>query len=165
MMETMETNEYPADEAPRRTRWGRVALLLGGVVLVGAALILIWQLILHPAASVDEYSPAHPPAQPTAAYYETVKAQIAQGLGATVAQVRAEIEADPSEGVFGVATTRGVAPEQLYTIEIAALQAASDQMVASGVWTQQQADATMQYWRQRGAKALGSDMTNWFLHH
>ncbi len=164
-METMDAGEYPAGEAPRRARWGRLALLLGGAALVGAVLLLVWQVAFHSAASAEQYSPARPPVQVPAAYYETVKAQIAQGLGETVAQVQAAIEADPSEGVFGVATAHGVSPDGLYTIEIDALQAASDQMVATGVWTQQQSDATMQYWRQRGAKALGSDMTNWFLRH
>jgi hypothetical protein len=141
-----------------------VALLLGGANLVGA-ILLVWQVIFHPAASAEQYSPARPPVQPTAAYYETVETQIAQGLGETVAQVKVGVAADPNEGLFGVATAQGVSPDGLYTIEIDALQAASDQMVGSGLWTQQQADATMQYWRQRGAKALGSDMTGWFLHH
>lgn len=155
-----------ADEAPRRMRWGRVALPLGGAALVCAVLLLlVWQFALRPSGSADQYSPARPPVPPPAAYHETVEAQVAQGLGETVAQVQAGIAADPNEGLFGVATARGIAPEQLYAIEIAALQTASDQMVASGAWTQPQADATMQYWRQRGAKALGSDMTYWFLHY
>jgi hypothetical protein len=37
-------------------------------------------------------------------------------------------------------------------------------MAATGLWTRQQADATMRYWRQRDRKALGADMTDWFLH-
>jgi len=166
-METMNAIEYPAGEAPRRARWRWVALLLGGAILVGAVLLLviwqIWQVAFHPAASAQQYSPARPPVQVPAAYYETVETQIAQGLGETVAQVKAGVAADPNEGLFGVATAQGVSPDGLYTIEIDALQAASDQMVATGVWTAQQADDTMRYWRQRGAKALGSDMTNWFL--
>ena len=97
-------------------------------------------------------------------YYQTVEEQIAQGLGLSVAQVKAGIHADPGEGLFGVATAQGVSPDQFYSIEIDAHKVASAQMVASGVWTQQQADATVQYWQGRGAKALGSDMTDWFVH-
>jgi hypothetical protein len=162
----MYTDDDAARAAPQGARWRRVSLLLLiGVILGGAALLLMWRLAMQSPASADQYSPARPPVKVPTAYYETVKAQIAQGLGETVAQVQTGIEADPNEGLFGVATARGVAPEQLYSIELAALQAASDQMVATGVWTQPQADATMQYWRQRGEKALGSDMTYWFLQH
>jgi hypothetical protein len=161
----MYTSHDPAGEAPRRAWQVWVALLLGGTLLGGAALLIFWQVVVHPpaSASVDQYSPPRPPAPLTAAYYETVEGRIAQGLGLTVAQVKASIAADPNEGLFGVATVQGVSPDGLYTIETDALQAAGDQMVATGLWTQQQADTTMEYWRQRGAKALGSDMTNWFL--
>jgi hypothetical protein len=78
--------------------------------------------------------------------------------------VKDGIRADPGEGLFGVATSRGVSPDQLYSIESEAHKVASARMVASGVWTQAQADATVQYWQGRGAKALGSDMTDWFAH-
>ncbi len=162
-METMDAIEYPTGETPRRARWRLMALLLGGAFLGGVVLLVLWQMVIHPAASAEQYSPARPPAPLSAAYYETVEAQIAQGLGETVAQVKAGVAADPNEGLFGVATAQGVSPDGLYTVEIDALQAASDQMVETGVWTAQQAGDTMQYWRQRGAKALGSDMTDWFL--
>jgi hypothetical protein len=82
----------------------------------------------------------------------------------SIAQVKDDIHVDPGEGLFGVATARGVSPDQLYSIEITAHQTACAQMVANGVWTQAQADATLQYWQDRGAKALGSDMTDWFAH-
>jgi len=159
----MHASEYPAGEAPRRARWRRVAPpLLGGIIL-GAALLLIWRAVIQPPASAEQYRPPNPPAPLSAAYYVTVEGGIAQGLGLTVAQVKAGVAADPNEGLFGVAAAQGVAPDRLFTIEIDTLQAAGDQMVASGVWTQPQADATMLYWRQRGAKALGADMTGWFL--
>jgi hypothetical protein len=121
--------------------------------------------VLRPGASAQEYRHPNPPVALPAAYYQAVEEQIAQGLGMSVAQVKAGIHANPGEGLFGVATARSVSPDQLYTIEIAAHQAAGAQMVASGIWTQQQADATTQYWQGRGAKALGSDMTGWFLNH
>ncbi len=161
----MDASDDDASPTLGRLRWRWVALLLLiGIILAGATLFVIWRVALQPPAA-DEYSPARPPVPVSAAYYETVEEQIAQGLGETVAQVKAGIAAEPNEGLFGVTTARGVAPEQLYSIEIAALQAASNQMVAAGVWTQPQADSTMRYWRERGAKALGSDMTSWFLQH
>ncbi len=150
-------------ESPRRIgRW--IALLVAGVMIVGAVGVALWLTVLRPSAPAQEYRRPNPPVALPAAYYETVEEQIAQGLGLSVAQVKAGIRADPGEGLFGVATAQGVSPDQFYRIEIDAHKVASAQMVASGVWTQQQADATVQYWQGRDAKALGSDMTDWFVH-
>jgi hypothetical protein len=151
--------------SPERTgrRW--IAPLVGGLVIAGVAALALWLVVLRPSVSTQAYQRPNPPVVPPLAYYQAVEGQIAQGLGLSVAQVKAAIHADPGEGLFGVATARGISPDQLYQIEIAAHQAAGAQMVAGGIWTQQQADATTQYWQGRGAKALGSDMTNWFLSH
>jgi hypothetical protein len=150
-------------EAPRRTgRW--IALLVAGAMIAGAVGVTLWLTVLRPDASAQEYRRPTPPVALPAAYYQTVEEQIAHGLGLSVAQMKAGIRADPGEGLFGVATAQGVSPDQLYSIEIEAHTVASARMVASGVWTQQQADATVQYWQGRGAKALGSDMTDWFAH-
>jgi hypothetical protein len=154
------------DEAiasPRRAgRW--IILLVAGAMIVLAVGATLWLTVLRPDASAQEYRRPSPPVALPAAYYQTVEEQIAQGLGVSVAQVKAGIHADPGEGLFGVATAQGVSPDQFYAIEINAHKVASAQMVASGVWTQTQADATVQYWQERGAKALGSDMTDWFAH-
>jgi hypothetical protein len=152
-----------AIESPRRTRrW--IILLVTGAMIVGAVGVALWLVVLRPSAPAQEYRRPNPPVALPAAYYQTVEEQIAQGLGLSVAQVKAGIRSDPGEGLFGVATAQGVSPDQLYNIEIEAHTVASARMVASGVWTQQQADATVQYWQERGAKALGSDMTDWFAH-
>jgi hypothetical protein len=127
--------------------------------------IVLWLTVLRADTSAQEYRRPDPPVALPATYYQLVEEQIAQGLGLSVTQVRAGIRADPGEGLFAVATTRGVSPDQLYAIEIAAHKTASARMVANGVWTQQQADATARYWEGRAAKALGSDMTNWFVNH
>lgn len=151
-----------------RRRWvGRIVplALLVGIILGGAALLVIWLAVLRPSLSHDEYRPANPPVPLPASYHETVEEQIAQGLGLARQQIDAEIAAHPDEGLFGVATVQGDSPDQLYAIELAALQAASDEMMTTGQWTQAQDDATMRYWRARGEKALGADMTDWFLHH
>jgi hypothetical protein len=159
-------SEYSEMEAPRRARW--VALAASGILVilvVGALGLALYLTVLRPAASAQEYRRPNPPVTPPATYYSAVEEQIAQGLGLSVAQVQAGIRSDPGEGLFGVATAQGVSPDQFYSIEINAHKAASAQMVASGVWTQRQADATVQYWQGRDAKALGSDMTGWFLHY
>lgn len=156
--------EYGALESPGRAgrRW--IALLVGGIMIVGALALVLWLTVLRPAAVAQEYRRPNPPIALPAAYYQAVEEQISQGLGVSVAQVKAAIRADPGEGLFGVATAHGVSPNQLYGIEIAAHTTVSAQLVASGVWTQAQADATIQYWQGRDAKALGSDMTDWFVH-
>jgi hypothetical protein len=155
--------EYDAIEAPRRPRrW--IILLVVGVMLVGAVGVALWLAVLRPDASAQEYRRPNPPVALPAAYYEIVEEQIAHGLELSVAQVKVGIHADPGEGLFGVATAQGVSPDQFYSIEIEAHKVASAQMVANGVWTQAQADATVHYWQGRGAKALGSDMTDWFVH-
>jgi hypothetical protein len=155
---------YDAPEVRTHAQWRWITLLVGGAMLVGVVGVALWLTVLRPDASAQEYHRPSPPIALPTAYYLTVEEQIAQGLGLSDAQVKDGIRADPGAGLFGVATAQGVSPDQLYAIELAAHQAASAQMVASGVWTQQQADATTQYWRGRGAKALGSDMTDWFLH-
>jgi hypothetical protein len=155
--------EYDAIAAPRRPgRW--TILLVVGVMLVGAVSVALWLTVLRPSAPTQEYRRPNPPVALPAAYYEIVEEQIAQGLELSIAQVRAGIHADPGEGLFGVATAQGVSPDQFHSIEINAHQTACAQMVASGVWNQQQANATVQYWQRRDAKSLGSDMTDWFVH-
>src|SRR5262245_56784562 len=124
-------------------------------MLVGAVGAALWLTVLRPSAPAQEYRRPNPPVALPAAYYETVEEQIARGLGLSVAQVKDGIRANPGEGLFGVATAQGVSPDQFYGIEINAHTAASAQMVANGVWNQQQADATVQYWQGRDAKALG----------
>jgi hypothetical protein len=156
--------EYSATESPRRTRrW--IILMALAVLAVGVVSVALWLTVLRPDASAQEYQRPNPPIALPLAYYQTVEEQIAQGLGLSVAQMKAEIQVDPGEGLFGVATMRSVLLDQLYTIQINAHETASAQMVASSAWTQAQADATIQYWQGRGAKALGSDMTDWFLNH
>jgi hypothetical protein len=157
--------EYGVIGSPKDTRRRRIALLVGGGMLIGVTALVLWLTVLRPDTVAQEYRRPNPPVTLPAAYYQAVEEQIAQGLGLSVAQVKAGIRADPGEGLFGVATAHGVSPDQLYTIEINAHETASAQMVASGVWTQAQADATAQYWQGRGAKALGSDMSDWFVNH
>src|SRR5689334_3560345 len=105
-----------AVRAPQPTgRW--IALLVAVAMIVGVVGVALWLTVLRPAASAQEYRRPNPPVALPAAYYSTVEEQIAQGLGLSVAQVKASIHADPGEGLFGVATAQGVSPDSLYTIE------------------------------------------------
>lgn len=164
-MDIRDRGQDPTDTASRRPG-RRAGIWLLAICVIGVAAVAVyWQIVVHPAASEGQYSPPHPPVPLPTSYYGIVEEQIAQGLGVSAAQVRAEVVADPGEGLFGVATARGISPDTLYRTEIAALQTASDQLSATGQWTQAQDDATMRYWRARGDKALGADMTDWFLHY
>ena len=96
-----------------------------------------------PAAASS--GPLTPPVPLTAMYDESVKEQVAQGLHLTVAQVTARLQAEPTPDLQGIGKQQGLAQDQLYRLVLSALQTADDQMVTSGVWTQQQADEEMQH--------------------
>jgi hypothetical protein len=146
----------------RRALWRRPFLTLLGGAIVGVAAFLVWYTVVQPSLHGAQFSRLDPPAPVPATYHAIVEEQIAHGLHLTITEVKAGIRANTSEGIFGVAQAQGLTPDQLNAVEIDALQMASNQMVGMHLWTQQQADTTMQYWRQRGSKALGSDMTSWF---
>ncbi len=112
--------QHDVRDVRTRPRWRWIALLVGGAMILGVVGVVLWLTILRSDAPTQEYRRPNPPVSLPTAYYQVVEEQIAQGLGSSVAQVKAEIRADPGEGLFGVATTQGVSPDQLYTIEIAA---------------------------------------------
>jgi hypothetical protein len=98
-------------------------------------------------------------------YDETVKDQVAQALHLTVAQVTAQLQAEPSPDLRGVAKPQGLAQDQLYRLVLGALQTADDRMVSSGVWTRHQADDEMQYWTQQDQVSLLNGVARWFVQH
>jgi hypothetical protein len=62
---------------------------------------------------------------------------------------------------------QGIARGQVFPTEINALQVASDQMVSRGIWTQQQADENMRYWKNRAqdaqqTKQMDGEFSSWF---
>lgn len=165
----MVKNENQEHAAPRRDRGISIFLLLLGVVIVGG--VLAWQVAAHtdPSSSAGaaqppaiDSSPLTPPVPLTAMYDEIVKEQVAQGLHLTVAQVTAQLQADPAADLEGVAKPQGLAQDQLYTLIMNALQVAGDHMVSTSVWTQQQADEEMQYWRNQNQRPLIREITSWF---
>ena len=164
-----------APVAPRRARWGLLPLLRACMIVVGG--ILVWQIAAHSGSSVGQStnpdtsqqpavgntSPLTPPVPLTAMYDEMVKEQIAQGLHLTIAQVTAQLQAEPTPDLRGVGKQQNLAQDQLYRLVLSALQAVDDHMVTSGVWTQQQADEEMRYWSQQAQLSLINGVARWFL--
>ncbi len=148
---------------PRRVGRRQMFLLLGGVILIGGALLVVSLLTMRPAGPHGEYSPPNPPVTLPTTYHDAVMEQVAQGLSLSVAQVKDKLHASPGQDLFSVAQAQGVSRDHLYTLTINAFQSASDQMVRTGQWTQQQGNVNMQYWRQRQQKALIGDVTGWLL--
>jgi hypothetical protein len=106
-----------------------------------------------------------PPVTVPATMYAIVKAQVAQGMRLTVAQITTQLQADPNASLMTLAKPQGLALDQLHTMLINTLQSASDQSVRVGQWTQQQASDDMNYWKQRGQADLVNDITAWFRQH
>ena len=172
----MFESKFNRDKEQRRSgsRW-LLAFLLGGVILVGGLLLFAArhmgvQQVLHgtggsvPSSTrVIEVTPAV--ALPSA-YREIFKEQIARRLHLTVAQVRARVS-EPYTSLYQVMVARGIARAQVLSTEINALQVASDQMESLGIWTHQQADENMRYWKNRAqdaqqAKQMDSEFSSWF---
>jgi hypothetical protein len=171
----MKSDEQKQD-APRRLRWGRLPLLLCLILVVGG--VLVWQIAAHVdtastgggSGNADTSSPAvassgplTPPATLTAMYDEIVKEQVAQGLHLTVAQVTAQLQAEPAPDLLSVGKQQNLAQDQLYRLVLSALQTADDRMVTSGVWTKPQADEEMQYWSQQPQVSLINGVARWFV--
>lgn len=166
-------------EAPRRLRWGHIPLLLLCLILVVGG-VLVWQIASHagnasngggsasadtPSLSVVSSGPLTPPVPLTAMYDEIVKDQVAQGLHLTVAQVTAQLQAEPTADLRGIGKQQNLAQDQLYRLVFSALQTADNQMAASHTWTKPQADEEMGYWSQQTQLALINGVASWFLQH
>lgn len=172
----MKTDD-PEQGAPRRARWGRIALLLLCLILVGS--VLAWQIASRleteslgggagnaatpssPAAASS--SPLTPLVPLPAMYDEIVKDQVAQGLALTVAQVTGQLQSEPTPDLRRIGKQQGLAQDQLYRLVLGALQTADDRMVTSGVWKDQQAHEEMQYWSQQTQVSLINGVARWFL--
>lgn len=158
--------------APRRVRWGLLSLLLACMIVVGG--ILVWQMTAPSESlgggstnpeTVATTSPLTPPVPLTATYDEIVKNQVALGLHLTVAQVTAQLQAEPTPDLRSVGKQQGLAQDQLYQLVLGTLQKADDQMVSSAVWTKPQADEEMQYWSQQPQVSLLNGVARWFVQH
>lgn len=164
------------EESPRKTgkRWPFLAL--AGVLLVGLALLLLWQInpwqrasgggttttgTVSTSAGVKEGQPDPP------IYWQTIEETIAQGLHLTVAQVKAGLQPPPGQrdslGIAHVASKQGISEAQLRTIEIDAIQKGHDLLVRMGILTQQGSDQGMQTIRHWDQATLDDHVTGWFV--
>lgn len=146
--------------------WRFSLSLIGGLVLLIGVALLVWSLFLRspmrPSAPSVQYSPPQPPIALSVAYEDAVKQSLAEQLHVGVSQLAHETQAN-QDGLFGVADAHGLSQDQLHTMLLHAFQSASDQMESLGHWTNQQASAEMQYWKQREFKALAGDVSSWLI--
>ena len=159
--------KHTEKEGTSHAKQWRLSLSLTGVLvlLIGGAL-LAWSLLLRPptrpSAPSVQYSPPQPPIALSVAYEDAVKQSLAQQLHVGASQLAHETQAN-QDGLFGVVGAHGLSQDQLHTLLLNAFQSASEQMVNTGHWTNQQASAEMQYWKQREFKALAGDVSYWLV--
>jgi hypothetical protein len=159
--------KHTEKEGATQTKPWRLSLSpVGGIVLLIGVALLAWSLLLRshmrPSAPSVQYSPPQPPIALSVEYEDAVKQSLAQQLHVGVSQLAHETQAN-QDGLFAVADASGLSQDQLHTDLLNAFQLASDQMVSTGHWTNQQASAEMQYWKQREGKALAGDVSSWLV--
>lgn len=166
------------EEAPRRAgkRWLVVTLV--GVLLVGLALLLFWQLHPRQGTSVGGTSVQGTASTSTTVkegqpdppiYWQTIEENIAQGLHLTVAQVKARLQppsgSRDSLGIAHVAAEQGISEAQLRVIELNAIQKGHNLLVRMGILTQQGSDLGMSRIRHWDQVTLDDHVTGWFLNN
>ena len=158
-----------------------VLLLVAGLAYAG-----IHELATHNTASASAPSPpsrssgtgprpviAQPGHQPagaspakgqgggySAAFIVTLKQRVAERLNMSVDQLTTQVSG--GKQIADLAAARGVSAAQLHTIILGAYQAAFDQAVRDGTYTQAQADRYMSGYRGRTLSALNDTVTELF---
>jgi hypothetical protein len=137
-------------------------LLAGSLIASSAAPVRAATPHIGTAASTSSSAKSARLPSPPRVYYMTVEQQIAHWLRLSVAQVKRKLRTETD--LFYVATDQHVrdVPNQVVAHELAALQVASNKMVAMRVWTRTQARQNMQTWRQAGAKLITDTISGWF---
>ncbi len=92
-----------------------------------------------------------------AGFLNTVKQHIALGLHLTVDQITSEVGS--GKQIADVAAAQGISGSQLHTIEMNAYQAAFNQAVQNGTYTQDQANSYLAGYRQRDPGRLNDTVT------
>jgi len=149
-----------------------VMLLVGAVIIIGAGTVLAVVLasrgsaasssnttnstITNKQANSNCGQEGHLPP----VYWNTLLQQAAQGLHLSVAQVTARIKGGKS--IQDVASEQGISAQQLQSIEISALHAANNQMVAMQCESQANANANVQYYVNKGPQDMNDRFTHWF---
>lgn len=167
----------------KKTEWNRTSILLAFVGCVVVGLLIFFglrlftqqatnttstpssssggQVLQQPGGSGSQSTPptgkgsGYPPG-----FLNTVKQQIAQGLHLTVDQVTAEVSA--GKQIADVAAVQGISRDQLHIIELNAYQAAFNDAVQKGTYTQDQANTYMENYRQRDPGKLNDTVTALF---
>lgn len=167
---------------PRRWDTITVLIVLGGCIVVALIVFFGVQLLTQQSANnsantssgtgLSNNNNAPPNATGTlpsnkgtssgysAEFLATLKSHIAQGLHLSVDQVTNQLEG--GKQISDVASEQGVSSSQLNTIEINAYQAAFDQAVQEGTYTQAQADSYMQNYRRQDPNRMNVNITQLF---
>ncbi|EFH80193.1 hypothetical protein [Ktedonobacter racemifer] len=173
-------------ERQKKLRLAPLLLLLGGVVIMGTLLMVAWQVYTtnQSPSSTGRGStqgtegPTHAPWDDyPEVYWQTLRAQVAQGLHMTEQQIHDNLHstllanastgsnqteissADAAQWMSDLASAHGVSQAQLHTIEVTAVQKAHTILVNQHVLTQQQADENMHMMNQDN---LNFNMVNAF---
>lgn len=96
----------------------------------------------------------------SAPFITTLKQRVAGRLHLSVNQITTQVSS--GKQIAAVAAAQGVSAGQLHTIILGAYQAAFDQAVRDGTYTQAQADRYMSGYRGRTAAALNGTITEMF---
>jgi hypothetical protein len=166
----------------RKARWRKrrtfstVLLGVAAVIIVGTGIVLAAVLIPHGSSPTKNASTTKNVTPVTGnnsvastkgkntcgatVYWDTLFQQTAQGLHLSVAQAKAQIKGGKS--IQDVASEQGISAQQLQNIEISALQAANNQLVAMKCQSQDQADARVQYYTSQGPQEMNLNFTRWF---
>ncbi|HLW00019.1 MAG TPA: hypothetical protein VKT82_15220 [Ktedonobacterales bacterium] len=160
----------------RRAKWRLplLLLILGWVIILGGGSVLAGLVVANsPTAgssrggSSATAEPKGPPAADCShgfppSYDDTLRQQFAQGVHLTVDQVTAELRS--GKPIKDLAAEQGVAPDQLFSLELHAYQVADDQMVTIGCMNQYAANQDVERYRESGAAQLNYDFTFLFTH-
>ena len=166
----------------RKARWRQrrtfstVILFVGAVIIVGTGIVLAAVFVHHSSTTTNNATTTNNVTPVTGnnsvastkgkntcgatAYWDTIFQQTAQGLHLSVAQAKAQIKGGKS--IQDVASEQGISAQQLQNIEISALQAANNLLVAMKCQSQEQADAHVQYYTSQGPQEMNLNFTRWF---
>ena len=143
----MQSNLTELDTPRRRgRRFPSLLVLLGGLIPVGGALLLGWQVLARQAPqrhtqvntsrSSNQSGKGTPPE-----VADYVRQHLAQGLHLSTAQFMAKLQA--GEAIGSLAAQQGLSGDQWHILEVTTYQAAYDRLVSEGKMTRQDAGYRM----------------------